>query len=249
MSIAFNAYNARPNPAQDIATGLLGMGGAGWLAGTPVNVVASVAAPLPAVAGGAAILPLANQLAYIAANWNNRLETERRVQIDAFIQAVMEPMAPIIAGIKPTRINAEQTVAAVGVVGGVAAGGQVGHGRVDYWIANPTAPGLPTNRFRPSIIVEAKADLGVGHDFGQWQLCAELATMRQLAWNRRHTRGVLTDGVFWRFYELESGPGMVGGPILTHTNAYDVGVALDQVQIIARLRQFVTQYTGAGPLL
>lgn len=249
MSIPFSDYDNAgivANPAVTIADGLLGMGGAGWPVGTAMNVVASAAAP--AGAGG---YPgaLGGQMTYIANEWRDLLEAERRLQIDAFVQAIMEPMAPLAPGGLPARTVAEQTIALAGVGGVVGAGAQVGHGRLDYLISN-IMPGLANNnRLRPSVIIEAKANIGGGGMNGHWQMCAELATAKQLAGVTRNTRGVLTDGQRWKFYELESGAGMVGGPIYRHTAVLDYGVVANRQTIIDWLFAYLTNYAAAPALL
>lgn len=242
MSIGFSDFNdplVVLNPANRISSDL------GFGALTNVNVVTNAA---PAIPNTAVPPALANQLAYVAARWGRALESERRILIDAFVQAILEPMAapgivpggPVAPGVIPAvlRVTAEQNVAA-----GL---GHTGHGRYDYLIASPifNIAGNPTanNEMRPGLIIEAKANLGGGGAFGQWQLCAELATAYQLAAGlRRRTRGVLSDGRFWRFYELDC-LGALPVPVLTRTNAYDTAILADRDDIVRLLQRFIVNY-------
>lgn len=246
MSIGFSHFNYAfivANPANTIANDL-GYGG-----GANVNVVTNAAPVIPNTTVPPALV---NQLAYVTARWGNTLESERRILIDAFVQAILEPMAPpvvipggeVVPGVIPgvLRVTAEQNVAA--------GGGHTGHGRYDYLIARPILnfAGNPTaeNFFRPGLIIEAKANLGVGGDFGQWQLCAELATAYQLAgWLRRRTRGVLSDGRFWRFYELDCGFALPA-PVLTRTNAYDANILADRATIVRLMQSLIVNYMQFG---
>lgn len=241
MSQAFSDFNNNiANPDRVIAEGL------GWPLLTTVQVLATGGPVIPQTA----VPPnLAIQLAYVAARWGDASEAERRIQIDGFVQAIMEPMAQGAVGgmiIAPGAINgllrvvAEQHVAANV--------NRVGHGHLDYLIATQLAGA--DNVLRPSVIIEAKANIdNLTRDFGQWQLCAELATARQIALgNRRRTRGVLSDGRYWRFYELDTGA-LLLRPTLTRTNAYDATNGGDQISIIRLLQQFIANYNTAAALL
>jgi hypothetical protein len=126
------------------------------------------------------------------------------------------------------RVGAEQNVRARTA--------QVGHGPLDYLVARRAGATLV---LRPSVIIEAKAALGVNNDYGQWQLAAQMATARQIAGgNRRLTRGVLTDGRTWRFYELDTGTGLAA-PELSHSPAFDATTLGGQrPQVISLLWKF-----------
>lgn len=232
MSIAFSLFSnnaaTRNNAADTIAQGLnvpawpAAMGGGKQT----TNVVTRGGILVPAFAIPAAI---GNQLADIAARWANLNEAERRVRIDAYLTNI----AADAAMVAPPRMWLERNIGAAGIggaPGGAAypAGAQIGNGPLDYLWSNPNLLGNPT--IVRNTTIEAKRDLGINGDRGQWQLAAQMATGRQVGhMNPRRLRGILTDGLQWRFYQLDCNTGT-----LDRTPALNAGIAL-QFNIIVRL--------------
>jgi hypothetical protein len=241
MSIPFSAFSnnaaTRNNAAQTIANGLnvaawpAAGGGGGGKAPTAVINRGGINVPATVVPAG-----IANQLALIAARWRSTSEAERRVMIDAYLIEVATA-----AGLPANpRIWLERSMGAGGA--GAAPGGalfpanaQIGHGPLDYiW----SRPGVGGPRWTRSTIVEAKRGLGGNGQRGQWQVAAQMATGRQVQGsNARRLRGILTDGRYWRFYQLDCRRGR-----LHRTVAYDANVGGQQTTIVRLTQKFLRYY-------
>lgn len=238
-SVAFNAFNGLGQAATLAAAGpALGLGGAA----PPVLTTAYPGPVWPGAWAGPAGL-IAN-LAWIAGRWNlDRSEDGRRVYIDAVIHAILGG-GGMPAGL---IVTCQEHVAAA------AGAGQLGHGYPDYLISNLFAGGNAP-QWNPSIIIEAKVNLAAGgaaNSYGECQLMAMLVTANQLAAVAalggmiNYQRGILTDGRFWRFYEL-----FVPLAQFRRTPAYDLTVVADQLRILRRVRRFLLNYNNnAGWLM
>jgi hypothetical protein len=236
--MAFNAFNGLGQAATLAAAGpALGLAGA-------APAVLTTANPGPAFGAWAGPAGLIANLAWIAGRWNlDRSEDGRRVYIDAVIHAILAGVG-MPAGL---IVTCQEHVAAV------AGAGQLGHGYPDYLISVLFAAGV-VPQWNPSIIIEAKVNLAAGgalNDYGECQLMAMLVTASQLAAGLalggliNFQRGILTDGQFWRFYEL-----FVPLAQFRRTPAYDLTVAADQPRILRRVRRFLLNYNNnAGWLM
>lgn len=236
MSIAFNNFNALGGGATllHIAAGL----GLGPLA------AANSAVPIGGVPAWPVPAALAARLGDIANRWRLGLtEANQRVLIDEFIYEVLFGPAGFTPAMPPAlHVTAERNVAVGGVAGAVAPGGQIGHGRFDYLVSGNA---FAVN-FIPSVVIEAKLNLGAGMDFGQEQLMAQMATTRQIGFVvRNYLRGILSNGRFWRFYEFD-----VPGNIIRRTNpVLDATVAGQQTHIAQLIRDFFCSYNAAFQIL
>ncbi len=172
--------------------------------------------------------PLQAELTEIAAYWwLNRREAARRTVIDAILRFARNQSL----WFSTDEIYAEWNVGAAGAAGQIAAPTptQVGHGPIDYVLGSPALPGVSVTAnalganpartslriatraaqtvpiYGRSLVIEAKSSIrGNGSDTKQWQLIAQLLTTAFLANPRpRYHRGVLTDGRYWRFYQLD----------------------------------------------
>lgn len=226
MSIAFSDFSA-PNglnapPAQVIAQGL---GKQNDLAVRDVQLDTQFASNAGFPWGNQIWSNFNNYLGDINTKWSMQNEAERRVSIDAVTLSVFGSMyfRPstglfdpgswiVLSPLDDNTVRLEQNISA--------SGNKVGHGRLDYLVSQPYLFG-GNNRLRPGIITEAKEDLGNTSDFGQFQLAAQLATAyqaTQTTWTTDFTRGILTNGALWRFYELKVNSQM-DPPILTRSQA------------------------------
>lgn len=174
------------------------------------------------------LAPLQAELTEIAAYWwLNRREAARRTVIDAILRFARNQSL----WFSTDEIWAEWEIAAAGGAGQIAAPipTQVGHGPLDYILGTPALPGVSVTAtalganpartslriatraaqtvpvYGRSLIIEAKSSIrGNSSDIKQWQLIAQLLTAALLANPRpRYHRGVLTDGRYWRFYQLD----------------------------------------------
>jgi hypothetical protein len=119
---------------------------------------------------------------------------------------------------------------------GFGLGDQIGHGNVDYTYCDQLGGGL---WWRHCVTVEAKAFLGAGGDVGQWQLAATMATTNQigLAGLTRYRRGILTDGAYWRFYQLDCHLGQ-----LQRSPMLNVGIPMNQPVVVSMIHKFFRYY-------
>ena len=232
MSVAFNTLNlAALNHA---ALGpALGLGGATNLA---------VAAAVGNIGGVAVPAMLANILPTITGRWNiDRSEANRRVYVDAFLNAVMHTWNGAIP--VPLMITCEESIAANAV--------NYGHGRLDYLLSALMA-GVVIPLWSPALVIEAKLNLnhgGAAADYGEPQLIGEIVTVRQLGVAagqgaaNNFLRGVLTDGQFWRFYEINE----VNGTI-QRSPALDITVDGNATTVVRILRKFMLNWNAVGSL-
>ena len=208
-------------------------------AGGPAATLLTAAAPGPAYGGWGGPPGIGGHLAFIQGRWNcDRSEDNRRVYIDAILHAILQGV-----GIPPPLIvTCQENIAAV------AGGGQLGHGYPDYVISALFGGGL-IPQWNPSVIVEAKLDLTNGgaaaHNFGENQLIAQLTTAAQLAAGAglggliNYQRGILTDGQFWRFYEL-----FIPTNQFRRSRHYDITVGADTPRIFRLVRRFILNYAN-----
>jgi hypothetical protein len=245
MSIAFSNFAAgttRDRAADTIARGLnvpawptdaLGVGKQATQLNDQNNVV---------IAPVAITNEITAQLQNINARWQNSNEAEARVIIDAYFENIaVEASIPA-----SPRMSLELTISAGGVGGGTGGdtyplGAQIGNGFVDYVWNDLFLGYLPV--WQGTLVVEAKEDLD-GGDVGQWQLAATMATTRQLSYTQsRYLRGILTDSIQWRFYQLDCNSG-----ILSRTPVLNANVPLQQTYIAALIRKFFKNYLAQGDI-
>jgi len=210
----------------------LGFGGATNLAQAAVGNIGGVAVPAM----------LNNILPTVTGRWNiDRSEANRRVYVDAFLNAVMSTWNGAIP--MPLMITCEENIAA--------SGARYGHGRLDY-LLSALMMGVVVPLWSPAIIIEAKLDLnngGAATDYGQQQLIGEIVTVRQLGvaagqgMANNFLRGVLTDGQFWRFYEINEANGNI-----TRSPPLDTTIGGDLTTVVRILRKFMINWNAAGSL-
>ena len=231
MSVAFNTLNAAG--LNHVALGAaLGLGGATNRATGAVGNIGGVAVPAM----------LTNIIPTITGRWNiDRSEANRRVYVDSFLNAVVHTWNGAIP--VPLMITCEETIAANVAL--------YGHGRLDY-LLSALMFGVVIPLWSPSIVIEAKLNLnhlGAGTDYGEHQLIGEIVTVRQLGLaagqglGNNFLRGVLTDGQFWRFYEINE----VNGTI-QRSPALDTTVDGNSTTVVRILRKFMLNWNAAGSL-
>jgi hypothetical protein len=229
-SVAFSTLNgAGPNHAALGAA--LGVGG-------PTAIVTGAVGNI----GGVAVPAMLNNIVpTITGRWNiDRSEANRRVYVDAFLNAVVHTWNAAIP--VPLMITCEETIGA--------SGARYGHGRLDYLLSALMAMAV-IPLWSPSFIIEAKLDLnqgGAAADYGEPQLLAEIVTVRQLGvaagqgLGNNFLRGALTDGRFWRFYEIDEILGTIRrSPAL---DTADGGM----ITVVRILRKFMINWNAAGSL-
>lgn len=172
--------------------------------------------------------------------WMNDSETERRTVVNNFLRVFINRAENAPLGIYLERELA--FVGQRGRIGPLPPQSmRVGHGKIDFLIGPPIGappqppqaliPGGVTGRaalalntavlappapiWNQALIMEAKLNLAGGNlANAQWQLCATLATLRQMAPPPPvpgapapipyYYRGILTDGRHWAFYQYNS---------------------------------------------
>jgi hypothetical protein len=226
-SVAFSTLNGA-----GLAHGALG---AALNVGGPTNLATLAVGNI----GGVAVPAwLTNILPTVTGRWNiDRSEANRRVYVDAFLNAVFGTWA--MPG--PLMVTCEENIAASAL--------RYGHGRLDYLLSALMAPAV-IPLWSPALVIEAKLDLnsgGAGTDYGQQQLIGEIVTVRQLGvaagqgMGLNFLRGVLTDGRFWRFYEIDE----VNGNIL-RSPPHDTTAPAGITSVVRILRKFMLNWNAGG---
>jgi hypothetical protein len=129
--------------------------------------------------------------------WNlDRSEAARRSYIDPFVYEAMDKSES-----ESLIVTAEEHIASNLT--------QFGHGYLDYLVSAIDAH-TTTPIYNPSIIIEAKLSIAGDPPNGQNQLLAEMVTLWQIKQTQQgYTRGVLTNGRFWKFYEMHMSAGLI----------------------------------------
>lgn len=228
-SAAFGAFNGITTAATLLAVAASN--------GGPPATLLTGPNPGPAYGGWAGPAGLAANLAWIRGRWNtDRSEDNRRVYIDAVFHQIIGG-----GGIPPALIvTCQENIAAIG------GAGQLGHGYPDYLISALFGGGI-IPQWNPSLIVEAKLNMNAAGTFdsGQNQLIAQLTTAAQIAAGAglgglvNYQRGMLTDGRYWRFYEL-----FIPANIFRRSRHYDILIAADQLRIFRLVRRFMLHYNN-----
>ncbi|HEX8175065.1 MAG TPA: hypothetical protein VF543_08100 [Pyrinomonadaceae bacterium] len=130
-------------------------------------------------------------------NWWNldRSEASRRTYIDNFIYYAMA-----LSRSQSLIVTPEESIAPNMA--------RIGSGRIDYLLSaineNTAVP-----IYNPSVIIEAKAFLGDA-PVGENQLLAEMMTLWQITASQQGlAHGILTDGRYWKFYEIAMASGYI----------------------------------------
>jgi hypothetical protein len=170
------------------------------------------------------------RLAKIKEWWNlDRSEAARRSYIDPFVYEAMKASKSGSLIVTPEEgIPANLT--------------QFGHGYLDYLVSAIDAEtATPINS--PSIIIEAKRSIaGIPPD-GQNQLLAEMVTLWQIKQTKQgYTRGVLTDGRSWKFYEMYMSTGLI-----LMSPVYDSEDLPQAVTVASFLAKFFAMYNSGEP--
>ncbi len=183
---------------------------------------------------------LTNILPTITGRWNiDRSEANRRVYVDAFVNAVADTWAAALPF--ALMITCEENVAA--------SGARYGHGRLDY-LFSALMFGTTIPLWSPALVIEAKLDLnhgGAAANYGEPQLLGEIVTVRQLGvaagqgGGLNFLRGVLTDGRFWRFYEIDETNGNI-----QRSHAVDTTADGGMTRVVRTLRKFMINYSAGG---
>lgn len=167
-------------------------------------------------------------------NWWNldRSEAARRSYIDAFVYEAMNASKA-----RRLIVTAEETVPENNT--------RLGHGSIDYLVADiDRDTSAPIHN--PSVIIEAKKAttfLPNSPPNGENQLLAEMATLWQIKQTQQgFIHGVLSDGRFWKFYEINASSGL-----FLLTNVYDTEA--DVTAPIALLSKFFELYDANTSLL
>lgn len=163
-------------------------------------------------------------------NWWNldRSEAARRTYIDAFIYLAMDYAQSTSLIVTPEEYIAPNLL-------------RLGAGYLDYLLAainrQTTAP-----IYNPSVIIEAKASLAGATPDGQNQLLVEMVTLWQIEQTQQGlTHGVLTDGRFWKYYEMH----MSAGTILA-TPLYDSNDLQQMPAVLGLLAKFFKLYNSSS---
>lgn len=152
-------------------------------------------------------------LTHIKNLWNlDRGETARRVYIDAWVTSA------IVAVRDGTVIITAEEFFELSIQPPAGAP-QRGTGRMDYLICEMALTvGGVVPVYAPSLIIEAKAKLHNNPYNGVGQLVAEIDTVRDEAGYNNPLRGIVTDGRYWRFVEVDPNTNYV-----YFTDRYDTG--------------------------
>lgn len=165
-------------------------------------------------------------------NWWNldRSEAARRTYIDAFVyEAMAKSKSPSLI------VTAEEYVANNAA--------WLGYGYFDYLLsAIDRDSGRPI--YTPSIVIEAKAYIPGNPLYGQNQLLAEMVTLWQIK-GTDITRGVLTDGRFWKFYELNMTTGFLPASIFYDTETGEEHLTA----VVGLLNKFFNMYQSSTSAL
>lgn len=233
MSTAFSVLNGAA--LNHVALGAaLAVAGGGPTAMVPDAAIANV---------GAAAVPahLVAALPTVLNRWNiDRSEANRRVYVDAYLNAVLRQWNANIPF--ALMVTCEENI-------GMSAA-RYGHGRLDYLLSALMGVVIPL--WSPALIIEAKLNLnhgGAATNYGEHQLIGEIVTVRQLgvaagqAPGQVFLRGILTDGRFWRFYEINAVTGQI-----QRSHALDTTNAGQRITVVRNLRKFVIGYSAAVSL-
>jgi hypothetical protein len=162
--------------------------------------------------------------------WNlDRSEAARRSYIDPFVYEAMDKSES-----ESLIVTAEEYIASNST--------QVGNGYLDYLVSaideHTTIP-----IYNPSIIIEAKVSIAGDPPNGQNQLLAEMVTLWQIKETQQgYTRGVLTDGRFWKFYEMHMSPGLI-----LMSPVYDSEGDISQIiGVVSFLAKFFAMYDSGN---
>lgn len=162
--------------------------------------------------------------------WNlDRSEAARRTFIDAFVYEAMDKSK------SPSLIVTAEEAIAPNLT-------RLGHGYLDY-LLSAIDRSTTTPIYSPSIIIEAKASFAGEPPNGQNQLLAEMVTLWQIKQAQQgYTRGVLTDGRFWKFYEMHMSAGFI-----LMSPSYDAQADISQtIGVVSFLAKFFAMYDSGN---
>lgn len=164
-------------------------------------------------------------------NWWNldRSEAARRSYIDPFVyEAMGQSKSPSLI------VTAEEYIASNST--------QLGHGYLDY-LVSAINKDTTTPIYSPSIIIEAKVSIVGDPPNGQNQLLAEMVTLWQMKQTQQgYTHGVLTDGRFWKFYEMHMSAGLI-----LMSPVYDSEGDISQtIVVVSFLQKFFAMYDSGN---
>jgi hypothetical protein len=172
---------------------------------------------------------IVNRLKNIQNWWNlDRSEAARRAYIDAFVyEAMVKSKAPSLIVTAEEFISPDRT--------------RAGHGYLDY-LVSPIDADTGRPFYTPSVIIEAKAFIPGNLVNGQNQLLAEMLTVWQIKQTSQgFTHGVLTDGRFWKFYEMH----MISSYLFA-SPFYDAAEIAQLTNVVGMIAKFFAMYDSGN---